>query len=250
MRRKLIAGNWKMHKTPREAAAFFQQLPPLPQGAEAALLVPFTSLEMARQHLGAHGVAYGAQDVSAHRQGAYTGEVAASMLADLGCRYGVVGHSERRTYHHESDALVASKAARLHEAGICPVVCVGEPLEVREAGDHLAYTLRQLEGSLAGLAIEQPDSLVIAYEPVWAIGTGRNAAPADAQEMHQALRQALSQRYAPSLAQSIRILYGGSLKPDNAAELLAMPDVDGGLVGGASLEVASLTTLLRMAAEA
>jgi triosephosphate isomerase len=245
MRRKLIAGNWKMHKTPGQAAQFFAQLPPIPASIEAALLVPFTSLAAA-QH-GLSGVAYGAQDVSAHLQGAYTGEVSAAMLAELGCRYTAVGHSERRSYHGETDALVARKAARLLESGICPIVCVGEPLEVREAGQHIGYTLAQLEGSLAGLEISSPDQLVVAYEPVWAIGTGRNASASDAQQMHLAIRQALAQRYG-GVADGIRILYGGSLKPDNAAALLTQPDIDGGLVGGASLEVDSLVALLRIAA--
>ena len=245
MRRKLIAGNWKMHKTPRQAADFFAQLPPVPAEVEAALLVPFTSLVAAQQVLGEVG--YGAQDVSAHLQGAYTGEVSAVMLAELGCRYTVVGHSERRSYHSESDALVARKAARLLEAGICPIVCVGETLEVREAGRPIEYTLAQLEGSLAGLEVRSPDQLVVAYEPVWAIGTGRNASAEDAQQMHLAIRQALAQQYG-GVADGIRILYGGSLKPDNAAALLAQPDIDGGLVGGASLEVASLVALLQIAA--
>lgn len=245
MRRKLIAGNWKMHKTPSQAAAFFARLPPVPVGVEAALLVPFTSLVAAQQ--GLKGVAYGAQDVSAHLQGAYTGEVSAAMLADLGCRYTVVGHSERRSYHAESDALVARKAVRLLEAGICPIVCVGESLEVREAGQQVEYTLAQLNGSLAGLEVSSPDQLVVAYEPVWAIGTGRNASANDAQQMHLALRQALAQRYG-GVADGIRLLYGGSLKPDNAAALLAQPDVDGGLVGGASLEVEGLVALLEIAA--
>lgn len=234
-----------MHKTPSEARAWFQNLlERLPQTeAEAALLLPFTHLPYAAQVLGDR-VAYGAQDVSAHREGAYTGEVSARMLADLGCLYTIVGHSERRSYHGETDALVAQKAQRLLEQAIVPILCVGEPLEVREAGEHVAYTLRQLEGSLNGVNPPAASSLVIAYEPVWAIGTGKTATPEDAEAMHKAIRSWLEGRYGRGFAEGVRILYGGSVRPDNASALFAQPNVDGGLVGGASLKLEDYLQLL------
>jgi triosephosphate isomerase len=204
-------------------------------------------LPVAKEVLSGTGVAYGAQDVSPHREGAYTGEVSARMLSDLGCRYAIVGHSERRRYHGESDTLVAEKAKRLLEEGITPILCVGEPLEVRERGEAVPYTLAQLLGSLKGVEPQSPDRLVIAYEPVWAIGTGKNATPEDAEAMHQAIRQALAERYGEAFASRVRVLYGGSVNPKNFADLLSMPNVDGGLVGGASLELESFLALLRMA---
>jgi len=246
MRKRLVAGNWKMHKTPSEARMWFRELTArLPQTqAEPALLVPFTHLPYAAEILKGHGVYWGAQDVSAHSEGAYTGEVSARMLADLACKYTIVGHSERRSYHGESDALVAQKACRLLEDGIVPILCVGEPLEVREAGHHVEYTLRQLEGSLEGVHPPSASSLVIAYEPVWAIGTGKTATPEDAEAMHRAIRGWLTARYSTSFAEALRILYGGSVKPDNAAALFSQPNIDGGLVGGASLKLEDYIKLL------
>jgi triosephosphate isomerase len=166
------------------------------------------------------------------------------MLADLACKYTIVGHSERRSYHAESDALVAEKARRLLEQGIIPILCVGEPLEVREAENHVEYTLKQLEGSLEGVNPPSPAHLVIAYEPVWAIGTGKTATPEDAEAMHRAIRGWLMARYGSSFAEELRILYGGSVKPDNAAALFAQPNIDGGLVGGASLKLDDYLQLL------
>jgi triosephosphate isomerase (TIM) len=249
MRRVLVAGNWKMHKVPSEARVWLAELKRLlpPLDSEAAVLPAFPMLPVAKEVLSGTGVAYGAQDVSAHREGAYTGEVSARMLADLGCRYAIAGHSERRRYHGERDALVAEKAKRLLEEGITPILCVGEPLEVRERGEAVPYTLAQLLGSLEGVEPEGPDRLVIAYEPVWAIGTGKNATPEDAEAMHQAIRQALAERYGEAFASRVRVLYGGSVNPKNFADLLSMPNVDGGLVGGASLELESFLALLRMA---
>ena len=245
-RRPLVAGNWKMHKTPTEARAWFGELlGRLPQTpAEAALMVPFTSLAAAQGILTGTGVAYGAQDVSAHLEGAYTGEVAARMLKDLGCAYTIVGHSERRQYHGESDALVAEKAKRLLEQDIVPILCVGEPIAVREVGDEVPYTLTQLEGGLEGVEPGSPDRLVIAYEPVWAIGTGKTATPDDAEAMHAEIRSWLAGRFGPGFAEGVRVLYGGSVKPDNAAALFSQPNIDGGLVGGASLKVDDYTLLL------
>jgi len=238
-----------MHKTPSEARVWFAELKRLlpPLQSEAAILPAFPILPVAKEVLSETQIAYGAQDVSAHKEGAYTGEVSARMLSDLGCRYAIVGHSERRRYHHETDALVAEKAKRLLEEGITPILCVGEPLEVRERGEAVPYTLAQLLGSLEGVNPPGPEALVIAYEPVWAIGTGRNATPQDAEAMHQAIRQALAELYGEEFARRVRILYGGSVNPKNFADLLSMPNVDGGLVGGASLELESFLALLRIA---
>jgi len=249
MRRVLVAGNWKMHKVPSEPRVWFTELKRLlpPLESEVAVLPAFPMLPVAREVLSGTQVAYGAQDVSPHREGAFTGEVSARMLSDLGCRYTIVGHSERRRYHHETDALVAEKAKRLLEEGITPILCVGEPLEVRERGEAVPYTLAQLRGSLEGLNPPGPEALVIAYEPVWAIGTGRNATPQDAEAMHQAIRQTLAELYGEEFARRVRILYGGSVNPKNFADLLSMPNVDGGLVGGASLELESFLALLRIA---
>lgn len=250
MRKTLVAGNWKMYKTPSEARAWFKELlgryPSTP--AEAALMVSFPSLPAAQEVLSGTAVAYGAQDVSAHLEGAYTGEVSVRMLADVGCKYTVIGHSERRAYHHESDALVAQKARRLLEHGIVPILCVGEPLEVREEGKAVEYTLRQLAGSLEGVEIRDYEQLVIAYEPVWAIGTGKTATPEDAEAMHREIRAWFARRFDLGFANGVRILYGGSVKPDNAAALFAQPNIDGGLVGGASLQLESYIALLQAAA--
>ncbi len=246
MRKRLVAGNWKMYKTPSEARNWFRDLVAnLPQTqAEPALLVPFTHLPYAAEILEGYGVYWGAQDVSAHSEGAYTGEVSARMLADLACKYAIVGHSERRGYHAESDPLVAEKTRRLMEHGIIPILCVGEPLEIREAGSHVEHTLRQLEGSLGGVSPSSAAQLVIAYEPVWAIGTGKTATPEDAEAMHRAIRGWLMARYGAGFADEMRILYGGSVKPDNAAALFAQPNIDGGLVGGASLKLEDYLKLL------
>jgi triosephosphate isomerase len=246
MRRRLVAGNWKMYKTPSEARVWFRDLIArlAPTPAEPALMVPYTSLPYAAEILLDSGVCWGAQDVSAHLEGPYTGEVSARMLADLACKYTIVGHSERRSYHAESDALVAEKAGRLLELGIIPILCVGEPLEVRQSGAHVEYTLRQLAGSLEGIQPSSASQLVIAYEPVWAIGTGQTATPEDAEAMHRAVRGWLMARYGSGFADQLRILYGGSIKPDNATALFSQPNVDGGLVGGASLKLEDYLKLL------
>ncbi|RIH90491.1 Triosephosphate isomerase [Calidithermus terrae] len=250
MRKTLVAGNWKMYKTPTEAKAWFKELLlkiPTSLPAEAALMVPFPFLPAAQEVLLGTAVAYGAQDVSAHVEGAYTGETSVRMLADLTCKYTIVGHSERRSYHKESDALVAEKAKRLLEHGIIPILCVGEPLEVREAGNAVEYTLGQLQGSLEGVPLDDYDRLVVAYEPVWAIGTGKTATPEDAEAMHREIRAWFARRFDLAFANGVRILYGGSVKPDNAAALFAQPNVDGGLVGGASLQLESFLALLEAA---
>jgi triosephosphate isomerase len=233
MPHNLLALNWKMNKTPAQARAWAGELREKldPGDAELAVMAPAISLPSLAAHL-PPGVALGAQDVSAHEAGAYTGEISAAMLVDVGAKYVVVGHSERREYHHETDAEVAAKARQAQANGLIPIVCVGEGLDVREQGEQVAYTLGQLSGSLSGVG---PD-VVIAYEPVWAIGTGKTATADDAEELATAIRGALTERYGKD-AEGIRILYGGSVKPDNIASLCARPNVNGALVGGASLKV-------------
>jgi triosephosphate isomerase (TIM) len=186
--------------------------------------------------------------VSQHDSGAYTGEISGAFLSKLGCTYVVVGHSERRTYHHEDDALVAAKAAAAFRHGLTPIVCLGEHLEVREAGDHVEHCVTQLRGSLAGLSAEQIGNSVIAYEPVWAIGTGRVASAADAQEVCKAIRAELGRLASPQLAAGVRVLYGGSVNAKNIGEIVAQEDVDGALVGGASLDGEQFATLSAIAA--
>jgi triosephosphate isomerase len=262
-RRPLVAGNWKMNLNHLEAIALVQKVAFTLSAAECeavevAVLPPFTDLRSVQTLVAADSlpIAYGAQDVSAHESGAYTGEVSAAMLAKLGCRYVTVGHSERRQYHAETDALVAAKAIAALRHGITPIVCIGEPLEVRESGNPVAHVLRQLAGSLAGIEGSAIGSLVVAYEPVWAIGTGRTALPRDAQEMCAAIRAALAERSGGTgassesgtrVADTVRLLYGGSVKAVNARDLFDQPDVDGGLIGGASLEADEFAAIVRAA---
>jgi triosephosphate isomerase len=188
---------------------------------------------------------YGAQDLSPVRSGAYTGDVSGPMLAKLGCTYVVVGHSERRQYHHEDDALVNAKAKAVFAVGMTPILCVGEGLHVREAGEHMEYSYRQLDGGLDGLKAEQVKQIVIAYEPVWAIGTGQTATPEDAQEVCGALRARLAERYGGEVADAVRLQYGGSVKAANIAAIMAQPDIDGALVGGASLDAEEFAAICR-----
>jgi len=249
-RTPLLVANWKMHKTVAEARAFAADFLPRVAGlagVEIALAPPATALHALGQALSGSAVALAAQNVSDQPQGAFTGEVSAAMLAEVGCRFGIVGHSERRTLYGEDDAFVARKAAALFAAGMRPIVCVGETLEQREADRTLEVCARQLEGSLAGLPRERAAELTLAYEPVWAIGTGRTATPEIAQEVHGFVRGWLRERFGAG-ADAVRIQYGGSMKPDNAAALLAQPDIDGGLVGGASLDPESFAKLCRSAA--
>ena len=254
-RTPLIAGNWKMNLNHLEAIALVQKVAfALPekylQKVDVAFIPPFTDIRGVQIVIEGDklGFAYGAQDVSVHASGAYTGEISAGMLAKLGCTYVVVGHSERREYHAETDELVAAKAAASHKHGLSPIVCVGEKLEVREAGDHVEVVVEQLKGSLAGLTREQLAATVIAYEPVWAIGTGKTASAADAQEVCGAIRSALSDIADPETAEAMRVLYGGSMNASNVGELLAQPDADGGLVGGASLKPDEFAQLSAIAA--
>jgi triosephosphate isomerase len=234
MRGRLIVGNWKMNgglaANANLLAALLAGWRPAP-GRSLAVCVPFPYLAQARERLSGTAVAWGAQDVSAHRSGAYTGEVSAAMLAEFGCRYALVGHSERRQYHRESDAEIGAKARAALDADVTPIVCVGETLEERDAGVTEAVVTRQLDAVAATLG-DRLDRAVFAYEPVWAIGTGRTASPAQAQDVHATLRA----RLAASGGKEVPLLYGGSVKAANAAALFAMPDVDGGLVGGASLD--------------
>jgi triosephosphate isomerase (TIM) len=245
MRRKLVVGNWKMHGSRPANAELLQALAAgRPYGADVAVCVPFVYLGDTAAQLAASELRWGAQDVSAHAQGAYTGEVSAAMLAECGCRYVLVGHSERRAYHGESDELVAAKAQAALAKGVTPIVCVGETLEQRDAGQTEAVVKRQLSAAIHLLA-HCAAEMVVAYEPVWAIGTGRTASPEQAQAVHAVLRAQL--QAATGHADRMRILYGGSVKADNAAALFGMPDIDGGLIGGASLKAADFITICRAA---
>jgi triosephosphate isomerase len=244
-RTPLMAGNWKMNLTHPEAVALVQKLAWIladkkhdPTRTEVVVLPPFTDLRSVQTLVdGDHlSLRYGAQDVSEHDAGAYTGEISAAMLAKLGCSYVVVGHSERRQYHAESDRTVNAKARQAAGAEMTPIVCVGEGLDVRKAGEQVPYTLAQVDGSLAGFTPQQIASLVVAYEPVWAIGTGEVATPDDAQEVCAAIRARLRETAGDEAADGCRILYGGSVKASNIAGIMAQPDVDGALVGGASLQ--------------
>lgn len=256
-RTPLIAGNWKMNHDHLEAISSAQKLAfAFPKDGyefvDIALTVPFTDLRSIQTLVEGDKltITYGAQDVSAHDNGAYTGEVSASMLEKLGCTWVVVGHSERREYHQESNELVAAKTKKALEHGISPIVCVGESLDVREAGNHVSYVVDQTRESLAGLTPDELSRTVIAYEPVWAIGTGKVASAADAQEVCHAIRELLRELADDTIADSIRILYGGSVKTETVAEIIGEPDVDGGLVGGASLDGQEFAKLAAAAANA
>jgi len=214
---------------------------------DVAVLPPFTALRSVQTLISGDKLklSYGAQDVSAHDSGAYTGEISGPMLTKLGCRYVVVGHSERRQYHNETDEVVNAKVQACLRNSLTPIVCVGESLPVRQAGDHVSYTISQLDGSLAGVPASAVAGLVIAYEPVWAIGTGEVATPDDAQEACAAIRERISAIHGAETGVSVRILYGGSVKPGNIAPIMAQPDVDGALVGGASLDAEQFVQVCR-----
>jgi triosephosphate isomerase (TIM) len=245
-RTPLMAGNWKMNLTHQEAVVLVQKLSWTLNDkkhdygkAEVVVLPPFTDIRSVQTLVDGDqlSIGYGAQDVSAHKSGAYTGEISAGMLAKLGCSYVCVGHSERREYHAESDELVNAKAKAALGAGMTPIVCVGEPLPIRQAGEQVPYTLAQLDGSLAGFTAEEIGGLVVAYEPVWAIGTGEVATPDDAQEVCAAIRERVREVHGDAAADSLRVLYGGSVKAANVGGIMEKADVDGCLVGGASLQV-------------
>jgi triosephosphate isomerase len=245
-RTPLMAGNWKMNLNHQEAVVLVQKLAWTLSDkrhdygkVEVVVVPPFTDLRSVQTLVDGDrlSIKYGAQDVSTQDSGAYTGEVSAAMLAKLGCSYVVVGHSERREYHAETDEVVNAKAHKTLAAGMTPIVCVGEGLEIRQAGDQVSYTLAQVDGSLAGFTAEQVAGLVIAYEPVWAIGTGEVATPDDAQEVCSAIRERIREVHGDAAADGVRVLYGGSVKAGNIAGIMEKADVDGALVGGASLQV-------------
>jgi len=236
MRKKLVAGNWKMHGSLAVNAGLLDAVRggAANLAAEVAVCVPYPYLHQARAALDGSLIAWGAQDVSEHAQGAYTGEVSAGMLADFGCRYVIVGHSERRTYYGDTDALVAAKYEAVLAAGMTPILCVGETLEEREKNVTADVVARQLDAVVSRCGVASLARAVVAYEPVWAIGTGRTATPEQAQEVHALIRRRVASADS-GVAGGLRILYGGSMKPGNAKELMAQPDIDGGLIGGASL---------------
>ncbi|MBV8666135.1 MAG: triose-phosphate isomerase [Burkholderiaceae bacterium] len=238
MRRTLIAGNWKMNGSLSANAALLAGIKAgagKARSCELLVCAPFPYLAQCQGELAGTAIAWGAQDVSEHASGAYTGNVAAAMLREFGCAYVIVGHSERRTYQGESSEMVAKKAARALQAGLIPIICVGETLEERQAAQTDAVVGKQLDAVLEALNDEEVGRMVVAYEPLWAIGTGVTATPDMAQAVHAMLRAKIAARSAAA-ADRVKILYGGSMKPDNAAQLLAMPDIDGGLIGGASLK--------------
>jgi triosephosphate isomerase len=245
-RKAIIAGNWKMNKLASEVPAFVQELLERwqpDQQVELALCVPFPLIPAMNQAVAGTAIRVGAQDVSVHEAGAYPGEVSAAMLADLPVTYGIVGHSERRAYHGETDEIVNGKLHALLGAGISPILCVGESLEKRDDGKALDFVAGQVQAGLAGVTPAQMERVVIAYEPIWAIGTGRTATDQQAQEVCGHIRKTIEALYGESLAQKVSILYGGSMNENNAAGLLAQPDIDGGLIGGASLKPAAFAAI-------
>ncbi|MEE1930557.1 triose-phosphate isomerase [Streptomyces sp. TRM 70351] len=251
-RTPIMAGNWKMNLNHLEAIAHVQKLAFALSdkdydGVDVAVLPPFTDLRSVQTLVDGDKlkIRYGAQDISAHDAGAYTGEVAGPMLAKLNCTYAVVGHSERRQYHGETDEQCNAKVKAAFKHGLTPILCVGEGLEVRKAGTHVAHTLAQLDGALDGVPAADAETIVIAYEPVWAIGTGEVATPEDAQEVCKAVRRRLGELYSQELAEKVRIQYGGSVKSGNVAAIMAQPDVDGALVGGAALDADEFVKIIR-----
>jgi len=247
MRRPILAANWKMQKTTGEAVAFAEGFLPLVAGTDSVDIVlapPATALECLGRALGGSNVKLAAQNVNPEAKGAFTGEISPGMLVDVGCSYGIVGHSERRALYGESSEFVARKAAALFAAGITPIVCVGESLEERESNRTFDVVGAQVEQSLADVAAADAPRVVVAYEPVWAIGTGKTATPEMAQEVHAFIRERLGKCFDGDAAAAIRIQYGGSVKPDNVKELMTQADVDGALVGGASLEPDSFSKIV------
>ena len=253
-RTPLMAGNWKMNLDHLQGTHLVQKLDWTLKDAkhdyaavEVVVLPAFTALRTVQTLVEGDRLElrYGAQDLSAHADGAFTGEISGAMLARLGCTYVTVGHSERREMHSEDDALVGAKVRAAYQHGLTPILCVGEGLEVRQRGEQVPHTLAQLDGALQGVTAEQAATLVVAYEPVWAIGTGEVATPDDAQQVCAAVRDRLAQLYSPELAADVRVLYGGSVKASNVAAIMAQPDVDGALVGGASLKADEFAGICR-----
>jgi triosephosphate isomerase len=251
-RTPLMAGNWKMNLNHLEAIAHTQKLffalnDKDYAAVEVAVLPPFTDLRSVQTLVDGDKmkIKYGAQDISAHDSGAYTGEISGPMLSKLKCTYVAIGHSERRQYHGETEPIVNAKVKAAFRNGIVPILCVGEGLDVRKAGNQVSYTLAQLDGALDGVPAEDAESIVVAYEPVWAIGTGEVATPEDAQEVCGAIRVRLAELYSQELADKVRVLYGGSVKSSNAAGIMAKPDVDGALIGGAALDAEEFVKIVR-----
>ncbi|RKG70025.1 triose-phosphate isomerase [Corallococcus sp. CA054B] len=250
-RRKIVAGNWKMNKTVPEALALVRELrgavAAMGDKVEVAIAPPFVALQPLHVALEGAPLQLAAQNCHWESSGAFTGEISAPMLAELGCAYVIVGHSERRQFFGETDATVNNRAKAVKAAGMTPIVCVGETLAERESNQTLTVVERQVRGALEGFSGADVATFVLAYEPVWAIGTGRTATTAQAQEVHAAIRGLLTRMYDEGTAERVRIQYGGSVKPDNAAELLGQPDVDGALVGGASLKAADFVAIVKAA---
>ncbi|MFF3060713.1 triose-phosphate isomerase [Streptomyces sp. NPDC057909] len=251
-RTPLMAGNWKMNLNHLEAIAHVQKLAFALadkdyDAVEVAVLPPFTDLRSVQTLVDGDKlkIKYGAQDISAHDSGAYTGEISGPMLAKLKCTYVAIGHSERRQYHHETDEIVNAKIKAAYKNGLTPILCVGEEESVREDGRHVAHTLAQVDGALKDIPAEQAESIVIAYEPVWAIGTGKVCGADNAQEVCGAIRGRLAELYSQELADAVRIQYGGSVKSGNVAEIMAKPDIDGALIGGAALDADEFVKIVR-----
>ncbi|MDA2914388.1 triose-phosphate isomerase [Acidobacteriia bacterium AH_259_A11_L15] len=247
MRRPLMAANWKMHKAAGETRAFFEKFKPLVERADHCDIViapPFTSLAAAAEAARGSNISLAAQDMHWEKKGAFTGEVAPGMIRDAGCEYVIVGHSERRNFFYETDDSVSRKLAAALDAGLTPIVCVGEKLEEREAGATELVLTRQFFGAFSALTASQFSRIILAYEPVWAIGTGRTATPQMAADAHRLLRKLSDERFGTEVAHNLRILYGGSVKPDNIKGLMAQTEIDGGLVGGASLDPDSFAAIV------
>ncbi len=254
MRQFLIAGNWKMNCGPEATKTLLgrikDELSSMPEQVEGLVCPPMVSLTTAGDELrGFRGISVGAQNVYFEDDGAFTGEVSTSMLNEVGCDYVIIGHSERRQYFGETDKTVNAKVVKALSDNIKPIICVGESLEQRKGGEHQLMVKKQVQAALTGVEDSDAENIVIAYEPIWAIGTGETATPEQAQEMHDMIRDVLSDIFSDSLGQQIRILYGGSMKPHNAEELLEQPDVDGGLIGGASLKADSFCEIIEIADE-
>ena len=248
MRKPFVAGNWKMNKTVKEAVSFLSELKPLVSDVKNAGIVigaPFTALETAVRETAGTNIKIAAENVNASDSGAYTGEISPVMLKDLGVEYVILGHSERREYYGETDVIVNEKVKAALAHGLKPILCVGEKLEEREAGTTDEVVKTQTIGGLKDITAAEMKNVVIAYEPVWAIGTGKTASPEQAQEVHAFIRKLLTELYGADIAQDVTVQYGGSMKADNAKELISQTDIDGGLVGGASLEASSFAEIVR-----
>jgi triosephosphate isomerase len=247
MRKPIMAGNWKMFKTPAETTAFFEKFRPLVEKSahcEIVICPPFTNLAAAVDAAKGSHIHVGAQNVAWAKEGAFTGEISGAMLRAAGATHAIVGHSERRQYFGETDATVLKRTQAALEAGLTPIVCVGECLQDRESGDTAKVLTSQCQGGIAGLTETQFAKIVIAYEPVWAIGTGKTATPEMAADAHRVIRNEVRSKYGKDAADAVRILYGGSVKPDNVKTLMAQPEIDGSLVGGASLDAVSFASIV------